>query len=50
MTDSEKIHDIQVARNLIQTVVEDTDEDLWAYEQLKNALVELNQWFEESEI
>ena len=50
MTDSEKIHDIQVARNLIQNVVEDTDEDLWAYEQLRNALVELNQWFEESEI
>lgn len=50
MTDSEKIHDIQVARNLIQTVVEDTDEDLWAYKHLTDALLGLEEWFEEPEI
>lgn len=49
MIDSEKVHDILVARDLIRTVLEDTDEDLWAYEYLTDALLGLEKWFEEAE-
>ena len=50
MTDGEKKHDILVARNLIQNVLEDTDEDTWASTELTEALVELDRWLEESDI
>lgn len=50
MTDKEKEHNIYVARNLIITVLEDTDEDLVAYEFLSEALINLFNWFEEVEI
>lgn len=43
----DKTHKINVAYNLIKTVMEDTDEELWAYEWLGDALVALNKWFEE---
>ena len=50
MTDREKIHDIKEAINLISNVLEDTDEDTWAYEFLEKAQFQLFNWFEESEI
>ena len=50
MTEKEKAHDIYVACDLIKTVLEDTDEDLVAYEFLSEALINLFNWFEESEI
>lgn len=50
MTDREKVHDIHVAYSLINTILEDTDEDMWAYEFLEEALVALDKWFEEGDI
>ena len=50
MTRKEKIHAIHVAYSKIKNVFEDTDEELWAYEFLGSALVELQKWFEEFEI
>ena len=50
MTDREKVHDIHVAYSLINTILEDTDEDLVAYEFLSEALINLFNWFEEVEI
>ena len=50
MTDSEKKHNILVARNLIQNVLKDTDEDTWAAIDLTEALIELDRWLEESYI
>ena len=50
MTDKEKAHDIKEAYRLISNVLEDTDEDLVAYEFLSEALINLIDWFEESEI
>lgn len=50
MTDREKAHLMHIAYDNIEKVQSDTDEDLWAYEYLGNALAELDQWFEESEI
>ena len=50
MTNKEKEHNIYVARNLIEVVLEDTDGDLVAYEFLCEALINLSDWFEEVEI
>lgn len=50
MTDKEKIHDIREAYHLISNVLEDTDEDMWAYEFLEKAKLQLFNWFEEEEI
>ena len=50
MCKDDKQHKINVAYNLIQTVLNDTDEDLWAYKDLSDALVSLNDWFEEVDI
>ena len=50
MTDSEKRHDIKVALNLIENVMEDTDEDTWAYGFLTEAVLQLRDYFEECEI
>lgn len=50
MTEKEKAHDIKEAYRLIINVLEDTDEDLWAYEYLEKAKENLFDWFEESEI
>ena len=50
MDNREKTHDIHVAYNLIETVLEDTDEDLWAYEFLEDALEALKKYFDEYEI
>lgn len=50
MCKDDKRHKINVAYNLIKTVMEDTDEELWAYKELADALVELDDWFEEWEI
>jgi len=49
MCKSEKTHNINVAYDLIERVRDDTDEDKWAYEYLTEALVSLNDWFNESE-
>lgn len=43
----DKTHKINVAYNLIKTVMEDTDEDLWAYKYLGDALADLDFYFEE---
>lgn len=50
MTDKEKTHKISVAYNSIRKVLEDTDEELWAYDFLTDAIVALNLYFEESDI
>lgn len=50
MCKDEKVHHMNVAYNLIETVLNDTDEDLWAYKDLSDALVSLNDWFEEVDI
>lgn len=50
MTDKEKEHDIKEAYHLISDVLEDTDEDTWAYEFLEKAKAQLFNWFEEEEI
>lgn len=50
MTEKEKAHDIKEAYHLIINVLEDTDEDTWAYEYLEKAKENLFDWFEESEI
>lgn len=49
MTDKEKTNEISVAYNSIRKVLEDTDEELWAYDFLTNAIVALL-YFEESDI
>lgn len=50
MTNKEKTHNIKVAFNLIETVFEDTDEELWASEHLSSAMLALTMWLEEWEI
>lgn len=50
MTEKEKNQKIAVAYNAIETVRQDTDEDLWAYEWLSQALVELDKWHEEIDV
>ena len=50
MTDSEKRHDIKVALSLIENVMEDTDEDTWAYQFLEEAMIKLREYFEEYDI
>ena len=49
MNEADKRHKINVAYNLIKTVMEDTDEELWAYKYLEDALVALDSYFEEWE-
>ena len=49
MNEVDKRHKINVAYNLIKTVLEDTDEEKWSYLFLENALTELDCWFEEGE-
>ena len=50
MTNSEKIHDMKVILNMLETIKEDTDEHTWAYIYLKEAIIRIKDWFEESEI
>jgi hypothetical protein len=50
MTVNEKYHEIAVALNSIRKVAEDTDEELWARKYLDDAIVALNEYFEESEL
>ena len=50
MCKDDKLHKIRVAYNLIEIVKEDTDEELWAYKELEDALVSLDDWFEEYDI
>lgn len=50
MTVNEKYHEIAVALNNIRKVAEDTDEELWAREYLDDAIVALEQYFEETDI
>ena len=50
MTDREKEHDIKEAYHLISNVLEDTDENTWAYYFLASAKAKLFNWFEEEEI
>lgn len=49
MNEADKTHKISVAYNLIKTTLEDTDDKLWSYFFLENALAELDRWFEEGE-
>lgn len=49
MNEVDKRHKINVAYNLIKTVMEDTDEEKWSYLFLENVLAELDRWFEEGE-
>lgn len=46
MTDKEKLHDIAIAFNLIEKVLGDTDEELWAYDYLEEAKFALEEYFE----
>ena len=46
----DKQHKINVAYDLISRVADDTDENLWAWEDLHQALVSLEEWFEEEDI
>lgn len=50
MCKSDKQHKINVAYDLISRVADDTDENLWAWEDLHQALVSLEEWFEEEDI
>lgn len=50
MTEREKAQKIAVAYNAIETVLQDTDEYLWAFEWLSNAIMELQKWYEEIEV
>lgn len=50
MTEKEKNQKIAVAYNAIETVRQDTDKDLWVFEWLSNALIELGKWYEELDI
>ena len=50
MCKDDKIHKIGVACDLIRTVMYDTDEEMWAYEFLTQAMGSLNEWFEEEDI
>lgn len=45
----DKRHKLSVAYDLIQKVMEDTDEEKWSYLFLENTLAELDRWFEEDE-
>ena len=47
MTYKEKMHEISVAYNCLEKVLENTDEDLWAYKYLEDAITALNLYFEE---
>lgn len=50
MVEREKGHLIHIAYDNLDKVRNDTDEDLWAYEYLSEALVALQNWFEESDV
>lgn len=50
MTEKEKVHDIKEAYHLILKVLEDTDDDTWAYYYLSDARDNLYDWFEEGDI
>lgn len=50
MCKSDKGHQINVAYDLISRVCDDTDEDIWAWEFLTEALRALGDWFEEEDI
>lgn len=50
MTYKDKTHLINIAFNNIKKVLNDTDEDLFAHHYLEEALLELEDWFEESDI
>ena len=50
MTEKEKEHDIKEAYHLLLNVLEDTDEETWAYYYLSKARDSLYDWFEEEEI
>ena len=50
MTEKEKYQKIAVAYNAIETVREDTDDELWARKWLEEALVALDMWYEETDI
>lgn len=50
MTRNEKIHEMNIVYNKLKNVLDDTDEDLWAHHHLEEALLELEDWFEESDI
>ena len=50
MTINEKYHEIAVALDNIRKVAEDTDEELWARKYLDDAIVALNEYFEEYEL
>lgn len=50
MTEKEKVHDIKEAYHLLLNVLEDTDEETWAYYYLSKARDSLYDWFEEEEI
>ena len=50
MCKDDKQHKINVAYDLISRVLDDTDEDTWAWEDLKQALTSLGEWFEEEDI
>lgn len=49
MNEADKKYKISVACDLIEKVLNDTDEKLWAYYWLKDALYDLDKWLEESE-
>ena len=49
MNEADKRHKISVAYDLIEKVLSDTDEERWAYYWLKDALYDLDKWFEEDE-
>lgn len=49
MNEVDKRYKIGVACDLIEKVLNDTDEKLWTYYWLKDALYDLDKWLEESE-
>ena len=50
MTSNEKRQKILVAKNIIETIMGDTDEDLWAMKFLEDADVALIDWLEEIDV
>ena len=50
MTSKEKYQKIAVAYNAINTVREDTDDELWACEWLEDAIIALDKWYEEEDV
>lgn len=41
---------MKVVLNTLETIKEDTDEHTWAYVYLKEAIIRIEDWFEEVEI